>query len=252
MITNFHLPSTLLCLVSAFSARQHRWNCMAEGTYAEAIAHKYRFYSYGDAMLIPRAQIVRNNCRRTTSYGRSTRINLDAIVSAYYQPLYRFGYSLLKTSMGGRPDPANLLHYAEKGQRAARPVQGQVLAVHHPLPRVPRRKRKNGRIDHYGRTLEQAGGSVEPGVRRNMDGHLAMKPSTRSTRSTANHSCSFISRISPTRKSPRSSMCPSAPSCRAAGQFPLREIFKRKETETTFKRHAPRRSQTPLEPLPPG
>lgn len=48
MITNFHLPqSTLLMLVSAFAGRQKVLNA-----YREAINRKYRFYSYGDAMLI--------------------------------------------------------------------------------------------------------------------------------------------------------------------------------------------------------
>jgi len=48
MITNFHLPrSTLLMLVSAFAGRQ---NILA--AYQAAVRHGYRFYSYGDAMLI--------------------------------------------------------------------------------------------------------------------------------------------------------------------------------------------------------
>lgn len=48
MITNFHLPkSTLLMLVSAFGGRENILNA-----YAEAIAEHYRFYSFGDAMLI--------------------------------------------------------------------------------------------------------------------------------------------------------------------------------------------------------
>jgi len=48
MITNFHLPqSTLLMLVSAFAGRENILNA-----YQEAIHMKYRFYSYGDAMLI--------------------------------------------------------------------------------------------------------------------------------------------------------------------------------------------------------
>jgi S-adenosylmethionine:tRNA ribosyltransferase-isomerase len=48
MITNFHLPcSTLLMLVSAFAGRTAILNA-----YREAIARRYRFYSYGDAMLI--------------------------------------------------------------------------------------------------------------------------------------------------------------------------------------------------------
>jgi len=48
LITNFHLPkSTLLILVSAFAGREKVLNA-----YQEAINRKYRFYSYGDAMLI--------------------------------------------------------------------------------------------------------------------------------------------------------------------------------------------------------
>lgn len=48
IITNFHLPqSTLLMLVSAFAGRENILNA-----YKEAIKNKYRFYSYGDAMII--------------------------------------------------------------------------------------------------------------------------------------------------------------------------------------------------------
>ena len=48
MITNFHLPrSTLLMLVSAFAGRERILNA-----YQAAIDRGYRFYSFGDAMLI--------------------------------------------------------------------------------------------------------------------------------------------------------------------------------------------------------
>ena len=48
LITNFHLPeSTLVMLVSAFAGRDH-----VLAAYEEAIAEKYRFFSFGDAMFI--------------------------------------------------------------------------------------------------------------------------------------------------------------------------------------------------------
>ncbi len=48
LLTNFHLPeSTLLMLVSAFAGRE-----AVSNAYQEAISEKYRFYSYGDCMLV--------------------------------------------------------------------------------------------------------------------------------------------------------------------------------------------------------
>lgn len=48
LLTNFHLPeSTLLVLVSAFAGRER-----VLAAYREAVARRYRFFSYGDAMLI--------------------------------------------------------------------------------------------------------------------------------------------------------------------------------------------------------
>jgi S-adenosylmethionine:tRNA ribosyltransferase-isomerase len=50
LITNFHLPkSTLMMLVSAFAGHDH-----IMGLYRHAIAQRYRFFSYGDAMLLAR------------------------------------------------------------------------------------------------------------------------------------------------------------------------------------------------------
>jgi S-adenosylmethionine:tRNA ribosyltransferase-isomerase len=48
LLTNFHLPeSTLLMLISAFAGRENvLWS------YAHAVAERYRFFSYGDCMLI--------------------------------------------------------------------------------------------------------------------------------------------------------------------------------------------------------
>jgi S-adenosylmethionine:tRNA ribosyltransferase-isomerase len=48
LITNFHLPrSTLLMLVSAFAGFE-----LTMTAYRHAVAERYRFYSYGDSMVI--------------------------------------------------------------------------------------------------------------------------------------------------------------------------------------------------------
>lgn len=48
LVTNFHLPeSTLIMLVSAFAGREHVLHA-----YAQAVKERYRFFSFGDAMLI--------------------------------------------------------------------------------------------------------------------------------------------------------------------------------------------------------
>jgi S-adenosylmethionine:tRNA ribosyltransferase-isomerase len=48
LVTNFHLPeSTLLMLVAAFAGRGH-----VLGAYRHAVAARYRFFSYGDAMFV--------------------------------------------------------------------------------------------------------------------------------------------------------------------------------------------------------
>jgi S-adenosylmethionine:tRNA ribosyltransferase-isomerase len=56
LLTNFHLPkSTLLMLVSAFAGQER-----VLAAYHEAIRAGYRFYSYGDAMLVERVRDVRS------------------------------------------------------------------------------------------------------------------------------------------------------------------------------------------------
>jgi S-adenosylmethionine:tRNA ribosyltransferase-isomerase len=54
LITNFHLPkSTLLMLVSAFAGYD-----AIRAAYAHAVAERYRFFSYGDAMLLERSDAI--------------------------------------------------------------------------------------------------------------------------------------------------------------------------------------------------
>ncbi len=56
MVTNFHLPeSTLIMLVSAFAGQDHIMEA-----YRQAVAERYRFFSYGDAMFITRQQGIGN------------------------------------------------------------------------------------------------------------------------------------------------------------------------------------------------
>jgi S-adenosylmethionine:tRNA ribosyltransferase-isomerase len=51
LITNFHLPkSTLMMLVSAFAGHE-----AIRSLYQHAVQQRYRFFSYGDAMLLERA-----------------------------------------------------------------------------------------------------------------------------------------------------------------------------------------------------
>jgi S-adenosylmethionine:tRNA ribosyltransferase-isomerase len=51
LMTNFHLPkSTLLMLVSALAGGEH-----VRALYRHAVAQRYRFFSYGDAMMLDRA-----------------------------------------------------------------------------------------------------------------------------------------------------------------------------------------------------
>jgi len=55
LLTNFHLPrSTLLMLVCAFAGTEH-----IRRAYRHAVDSRYRFFSYGDAMLIDKAAPLR-------------------------------------------------------------------------------------------------------------------------------------------------------------------------------------------------
>ncbi|MDE2120407.1 MAG: S-adenosylmethionine:tRNA ribosyltransferase-isomerase, partial [Betaproteobacteria bacterium] len=66
LVTNFHLPkSTLMMLVSAFAGMQ-----AIRDIYAHAVRERYRFFSYGDSMLLARA--------RTGAPASATRLGGDS------------------------------------------------------------------------------------------------------------------------------------------------------------------------------
>ena len=103
-------------------------------------------------------------------------LTFESIVSAYYQPLYRFGYSLAKNEHEASDlVQQTFLTYGEKGDglRDKSKVKSWLFTT---LYRdFLRRKKKNERIDHYEpEMLETAGGSVDPQARRSMDANLAV------------------------------------------------------------------------------
>lgn len=107
----------------------------------------------------------------------SNNLNFDEIVSAYYQPLYRFGYSLAKNEHeAGDLAQQTFFIYAEKGAalRDRSKVKSWLFTTLY--REFLRRKRKDERMDHYEpEMLEAAGGSVEPHIRRSMDANLAVE-----------------------------------------------------------------------------
>jgi RNA polymerase sigma-70 factor (ECF subfamily) len=104
-------------------------------------------------------------------------LNFEAIVSAYYQPLYRFGYSLAKNEHeAGDLAQQTFFIYAEKGSslRDKSKVKSWLFTTLY--REFLRRRRKDSRMDHYEpEMLEAVGGSVEPHIRRSMDANLAVE-----------------------------------------------------------------------------
>ncbi|WP_269524698.1 RNA polymerase sigma factor [Coraliomargarita parva] len=103
--------------------------------------------------------------------------DLETIVSEYYQPLYRFGYSLAKNEHdAGDLVQQTFFIYAEKGGslRDKSKVKSWLFTTLY--REFLRRKRKDERIDNYEPSmLEETGGSVEPHIRRSLDANLAVQ-----------------------------------------------------------------------------
>ncbi len=106
-----------------------------------------------------------------------TTLNFEDIVSAYYQPLYRFGYSLAKNEHeAGDLAQQTFYIYAEKGEslRDKSKIKSWLFTTLY--REFLRRRRKDKRMDSYEpEMLEAAGGSVDPHIRRTMDGNLAVE-----------------------------------------------------------------------------
>jgi RNA polymerase sigma-70 factor (ECF subfamily) len=104
-------------------------------------------------------------------------LNFEDIVSAFYQPLYRFGYSLAKNEHeAGDLAQQTFFIYAEKGSslRDKSKVKSWLFTTLY--REFLRRRKKNSRMDSYEpEMLEVAGGTVEPHVERSLDGNLALE-----------------------------------------------------------------------------
>jgi RNA polymerase sigma-70 factor (ECF subfamily) len=166
----------------------------------------------------------------------SETLNFDEIVSAYYQPLYRFGYSLAKNEHeAGDLAQQTFFVYAEKGDslRDKSKVKSWLFTTLY--REFLRRKKKDSRMDHYEpEMLEAAGGSVEPHIRRTMDANLAVEalaevdPVYREPLALFYMNDLSYKEIAETLDVPIGTIM----SRLSRGKAQLRDIFKRKETET--------------------
>ena len=165
-------------------------------------------------------------------------LTFDEIVSAYYQPLYRFGYSLAKNEHeAGDLTQQTFCIFAEKGHalRDKSKVKSWLFTTLY--REFLRRKRKNDRIDHYEpELLEQAGGSVESGVRRSMDAHLALEALDEVDAVYREPLMLFYLKDLAYKEIANVLDVPigTIMSRLSRGKAQLREIFQRKETETTL------------------
>jgi len=104
-------------------------------------------------------------------------LNFEEIVSAFYQPLYRFGYSLAKNEHeAGDLAQQTFFIYAEKGSslRDKSKVKSWLFTTLY--REFLRRRKKDSRMNHYEpEMLEVAGGTVEPQVQRSLDSNLAVE-----------------------------------------------------------------------------
>ncbi len=163
-------------------------------------------------------------------------LNFEEIVSAFYQPLYRFGYSLAKNEHeAGDLAQQTFFIYAEKGDslRDKSKVKSWLFTTLY--REFLRRRQKDSRMDAYEpEMLEAAGGTVEPHIRRSMDANLAVEaleevdPVYREPLALFYMKDLSYKEIAEILNVPIGTIM----SRLSRGKAQLRDIFKRKETET--------------------
>ena len=161
----------------------------------------------------------------------------EEIVSTYYQPLYRFGFSLSKNEHEASDlAQQTFFIYAEKGDslRDRSKVKSWLFTTLY--REFLRRKRKDNRMDHYEpAVLESVGGSEAPNARRSMDANLALDALEevdevyRAPLSLFYLQDLSYKEIAETLDVPIGTIM----SRLSRGKAQLREIFKRKESETS-------------------
>jgi RNA polymerase sigma-70 factor (ECF subfamily) len=108
---------------------------------------------------------------------QETNNNFEAIVSAHYQSLYRFGYSLAKNEHeAGDLTQQTFFTYAKKGHSLRDPSKAKSWLFTTLYREFLRRRNKDARMTHYEpEILENAGGSVESHAQSTTDGNLAIE-----------------------------------------------------------------------------
>ena len=109
--------------------------------------------------------------------GQNPNINFEAIVSDYYQALYRFGYSLAKNEHeAGDLTQQTFFTYAKKGHTLRDPSKVKSWLFTTLYREFLRRRNKNARMAQYEpELLENVGGAIDPHVQQAADGNLAME-----------------------------------------------------------------------------
>ncbi len=113
----------------------------------------------------------------TTQMLQESNNNFEAIVSAYYQSLYRFGYSLAKNEHEASDlTQQTFFIYAKKGHslRDSSKVKSWLFTTLY--REFLRRRNKDARMTHQEpEVIENIGGSVDSHVQRTTDGNLAIE-----------------------------------------------------------------------------